>query len=354
MLHHYDLLRDQHTSFHDIYNPPTPLFLLLLSLSHYFTGKLLTGHRKFPHVIHIASLTLIFPTVASLFRPLLAANMPPKKLAAAQSKTDTIKEQLQLEGFSKAFIAEHIRALIRIYAIRGIKDPYATDLSYDIMFMDPTTSPHFHRFRDMWRFRLSKSSPFVEWWSAFRAFLRDCFDKTRVQMNRFANENPDAPVQRPTHGTQDCEDNVGNGRDNEWYPGLAKMRPARHESNSAPVLIVNPNTAAAARDNIVTPATPMKRRWDDISPSPSPIKGQGRGGALRKAAVGKKGKAPLRAVPWVSIVAPPTLAGPSSSSVPAQPLFVPPRIPGFQTPEASPESTPVPVPGLSSFTAINH
>ena len=143
--------------------------------------------------------------------------MPPRRNPAEPSGTDRIRELLRLNGYSKAFIAEHIRGLIRIYAIGGIKDAGAVGLMYDILFLDPVTTRHFAQFQGMWKHRRSRRAPYQEWWDTFRLFLRDCFDKTRVQMNRYHDDNP-LP-----------DDLDGNLSDEEartrWFPGTPKMQP---------------------------------------------------------------------------------------------------------------------------------
>ena len=127
--------------------------------------------------------------------------MPPKKIPSTPSKTDAIKDTLLLDGFAKQFMAEHIRGLIQMYAIHGVKDDGAIDLMYDILFMDPVTTRHFRQFQGMWKQRASTQPRHIEWWSGFRAFLRDCFDKTRVQMNRYHKENPPLPTDSDSDST---------------------------------------------------------------------------------------------------------------------------------------------------------
>jgi len=85
----------------------------------------------------------------------------------------------------RGFISEHIRGLIRIYNIYRTKDERAWDLFYDIIFLDPVTTRHFSQFQLMWPQRRSRSSPFREWWAAFRSYMVQMFDKTRDQMNNW-------------------------------------------------------------------------------------------------------------------------------------------------------------------------
>jgi len=90
----------------------------------------------------------------------------------------------------KGFISEHIRAFIRIYNLCGIKDERAWDLFYDIIFLHPITTRHFSQFQLMQPHRRSRSSPFREWWAAFRSYMGQMFDKTRDQMNNWRWDNP--------------------------------------------------------------------------------------------------------------------------------------------------------------------
>ena len=68
---------------------------------------------------------------------------------APLSETDRIRELLCLKGYAKSLMAKHIRTLIRMYTIAGIKDAGAVDLMFDIMFIDPTTVRHFGQFQGM-------------------------------------------------------------------------------------------------------------------------------------------------------------------------------------------------------------
>jgi len=88
------------------------------------------------------------------------------------------------------FILEHIRGLIRIFNVCGVKDERAWDLFYDIIFLDPVTTRHFSQFQLMWSHCRSRSSPFREWWAAFRSYMGQMFDKTRDQMNNWRWDNP--------------------------------------------------------------------------------------------------------------------------------------------------------------------
>jgi len=92
----------------------------------------------------------------------------------------------------KGYISEHIHALIRIYNVCGVKNERACDLFYDIIFLDPVTTCHFSQFRLMWPHHRRRSSPYQEWWAAFRAYMGQMFDKTRNQMNNWRWDNPGA------------------------------------------------------------------------------------------------------------------------------------------------------------------
>ena len=82
--------------------------------------------------------------------------------------------------------------LIRIYNVCHVKGEMACDVFYDIIFLDPVTTRHFSQFQLMWLHRRSRSSPFREWWAAFRSYMWQMFDKTRDQMNNRRWDNPRA------------------------------------------------------------------------------------------------------------------------------------------------------------------
>jgi hypothetical protein len=52
------------------------------------------------------------------------------------------RRSLDQDGIN-GFILEHIRGLIRIYNVCGLKDERAWDLIYDIIFLAPVTTRHF-------------------------------------------------------------------------------------------------------------------------------------------------------------------------------------------------------------------
>jgi len=104
--------------------------------------------------------------------------------ARAKMPTSDINQHLSLDrDCIKGFISEHIRGLIPIYTVCGIKDERAWDLLHDIIFLDPVTTRHFSQFQLMWPHRRSRSSPFREWWAAFCSYMGQMFDKTHDQMN---------------------------------------------------------------------------------------------------------------------------------------------------------------------------
>jgi len=92
-----------------------------------------------------------------------------KGKARAKMPTSVINRRLSLDrDCIKGFISEHIRGLIRIYNVCGVKDERAWDLFYYIIFLDPVTTRQFSQFQLMLPHRRSRSSSFQEWWAAFR------------------------------------------------------------------------------------------------------------------------------------------------------------------------------------------
>jgi hypothetical protein len=88
------------------------------------------------------------------------------------------------------FISEHIRVHIRLYNVCSITEERAWDFIYAIIFLDPVMTRHFSQFQLMWPHRRSRSSPFREWWAAFRSYIGQMFDKTHYQMNNWRWDNP--------------------------------------------------------------------------------------------------------------------------------------------------------------------
>jgi hypothetical protein len=87
------------------------------------------------------------------------------------------------------FIYEHICGLIRISNVCSVKNERAWDLVYDIIFLDSVMTRHFSQFQLMWPHCWSRSSPFREWWAAFRSYIGQMFDTTRNQMNNWRWDN---------------------------------------------------------------------------------------------------------------------------------------------------------------------
>jgi hypothetical protein len=109
-----------------------------------------------------------------------------KGKARAKMPTSVINYRLSLDWDRiKGFISEHIPRLIQIYNVCGVKEERAWDLFYDIIFLDPVTTRHISQFQLMWPHHRSRSSPFREWWDAFRSYKGQMFDETRNQMNNW-------------------------------------------------------------------------------------------------------------------------------------------------------------------------
>jgi hypothetical protein len=114
-----------------------------------------------------------------------------KATARAKMPTLVINRRLSLDrNRIKGFISEHICGLIQIYIVCGVKDERAWDLFYDIISLHPVTTRHFSQFQLMWPHRRSRSSPFREWWAAFRSYMGQMFHNTCDQMNNWRWDNP--------------------------------------------------------------------------------------------------------------------------------------------------------------------
>jgi hypothetical protein len=110
--------------------------------------------------------------------------------ARARMPTSVINRRLSPDRDRiNGFISEHILGLIRIYNVCCVKDETAWDLYYDIIFLDPVTTRHFSQFHLICPHRRSRSSPFREWWAAFRSYMGQMFDKTCDQMNNWRWDN---------------------------------------------------------------------------------------------------------------------------------------------------------------------
>jgi hypothetical protein len=113
-----------------------------------------------------------------------------KRKARAKMPTSVINRRLSLNrDCIKGFISEHIRGLIRIYNVCGVKDERAWDLFYDIICLDPVTTRHISQFHLMWQHRRSRSSPFREWWAAFRSYMGQMFDNSCDYRNNWWWDN---------------------------------------------------------------------------------------------------------------------------------------------------------------------
>jgi hypothetical protein len=116
-----------------------------------------------------------------------------KVKARAKMPTSVINRRLSLDrDCITGFISEDISGLIRIYNVCGVRDERAWDLFNDIIFLNPVTTRHYSQFQLMWPHRRSRSSPFREWWAAFRSYMGQMFDKTHDQMNNWSWDNPHA------------------------------------------------------------------------------------------------------------------------------------------------------------------
>ena len=78
-----------------------------------------------------------------------------------------------LHGYRKTYHAEHIRGLISIYGLRGLKLDGAFGLVYDIIVIDNITTDHFGQFQEMWGHHDSEERVYKEWWRVFRWCLQD-------------------------------------------------------------------------------------------------------------------------------------------------------------------------------------
>ena len=159
--------------------------------------------------------------------------MGPKRDPNTPTKTHWIFEQLRfVDTRARSLYAEQIRALIRLGGLTGVKDSNSLSLQYYILFVDETTMKHFAQFQGIWTHRNDREGEYHEWWGAFRAFLRDCFDKTRVQLNAIAAQAPaaignvggddggDGGEGRAERGgrRRGVEEGAGEGEPARWFP----------------------------------------------------------------------------------------------------------------------------------------
>jgi len=116
-----------------------------------------------------------------------------KGKVGATMPTSAINRRLSLDWDRiQGIISKHICGLIRIYNVSGIKDEMRWDLLHDIIFLDPVTTRHFPQLLLMWPHRRRRSSPFREWWAAFRSYMGQMFDNTCEQKNNWRWDNPRA------------------------------------------------------------------------------------------------------------------------------------------------------------------
>jgi hypothetical protein len=74
-----------------------------------------------------------------------------KATARAKMPTSVKYRCLSLNlDYIMGFISEHICGLIWIHNICSVEDERAWNHFYDIIFLDPVTTPHFAQFQLMW------------------------------------------------------------------------------------------------------------------------------------------------------------------------------------------------------------
>jgi hypothetical protein len=144
-----------------------------------------------------------------------------KGKATAKMPTSVINQCLSLDRDRiMGFISEHISGLTQIYNLCGVKDERAWDLFYDIIFLDPVTTRHVSQFQLVWPHRRNSSSPFREWWAAFRSYMGQMFDQTLDQMNNWRWDNPQAfgdQVDRSNPETTSLRTVKRSGELFSWY-----------------------------------------------------------------------------------------------------------------------------------------
>jgi hypothetical protein len=116
-----------------------------------------------------------------------------KATARAKMPSSVMNQRLWFDrDCINRFISKHIRGLLQIYNVCGIKDDRVWDLIDDIIFLDPVTTCHFSQFQLMWPHSRSRSSPLREWWPLFRSYMAQKFDTALDQMNNWRWDNPGA------------------------------------------------------------------------------------------------------------------------------------------------------------------
>jgi len=98
-----------------------------------------------------------------------------KATARATMPTSVINRRLSLDGdCMKGFISDHIRGLIWIFNVSGVKDGWAGDLFNGIIILDPVRTCHYSRFQLLWhtagagvRFFGSGGQPSAHTWGKY-------------------------------------------------------------------------------------------------------------------------------------------------------------------------------------------
>lgn len=200
--------------------------------------------------------------------------MPPRasKDVSTPSKTDAWKSLLRFTSSrARSFYAEHIRALIRIYGLRGIGDENGLRLLHDILFTDPTCVKHFAQFQHMWEHRNERKGPHFVWWSGFRRFVSDCCDKTRTAVNAIAVEAPETEGENEGEATTVKEPKV-----NFWSPAGASGTIAGGKQSEEQV-----QDPVKREDSEAPEPKETKQKWYPLPPKllppPIPEKGEAPG-----------------------------------------------------------------------------
>jgi hypothetical protein len=93
--------------------------------------------------------------------------------------TLVINQHLSLDcDHMKGFISAHLSGDIWFYNVYSVMDTWVWDISYDIIFLAPVTTPHITQFRLIRPHRRTRSSHFGELWAAFSSYMVQMFDKT--------------------------------------------------------------------------------------------------------------------------------------------------------------------------------
>jgi len=171
-----------------------------------------------------------------------------KGKARAKMATSGINRGLLLDRDRiKGFILQHILGLRRIYNVRGVKGARAWDLFYDIIFLDPVTTCHSSQCQLLWQHCRTRSSPFREWWAAFRSYMGQMFDNARDQMHNWRLDNPRGfgdRVDRSNPQTTSSEKVKRTGEGFSWYGSddlRAKIEPPScRQYNPGDFLAVRP------------------------------------------------------------------------------------------------------------------